>query len=72
MAVTAVRTAKKEHRCDGCSRRTIQPGDSYLVHTSFPKDDYNPGGRIAQYKECRRCATRSGRDNLLPKVKATP
>jgi hypothetical protein len=65
------RVARKSHYCSpGCS---IEPGDVYLVHTTFPRlDDLGyatAAGHPVRFAECAYCATRYGRAELL---KGTP
>jgi hypothetical protein len=74
MSVTARRKARKVHRCDSC-RSSIQPGEAYLTWTALAGDDYydealdrdtlKPANCPIRLKECARCATRYGREDLL-------
>lgn len=55
------RVARKRHVCTGCEG-AIQPGESYLYWRGvYP--EHGPG--VLTHKECARCATRYGRDDLL-------
>jgi len=77
MSVTkAVRKARKDHRCDGCtSASRIMAGEPYLIHTALRGDEYyddtfnrdtlKPARYPIRFKECARCATRYGRGDLL-------
>lgn len=59
------RVARKSHRCNGCDRRTIEPGDPYLSGTVFPGHDTNTTTAPMRLAECADCAIRYGRSNLL-------
>lgn len=65
---TVRRKARKAHRCGWGSCRTIQPGEAYLIHTTFPGDDSGyatTAGHPIKIAECSDCATRYGRAELL-------
>lgn len=62
--------ARKNHRCDGCERRNINPGEVYLTGTLFPGDDYYGGKVPYRFKECAYCAERYDRAYLLEPMPA--
>lgn len=62
------RVARKPHPCSFGACRTIQPGETYLVHTAFPGHDAgyaDAAGHPVRVFECSDCATRYGRADLL-------
>lgn len=64
--MTAVRrVARKRRYCNGCDRRSIAPGQSYLSGTVFPGHDANTTPVPMRLAECADCATRYGRSHLL-------
>jgi len=62
---TVRRVAAKPHRCAGCDRTSIAPGDPYLSGTVFPGHDANTTTAPLRLAECGACAARYGRAHLL-------
>lgn len=67
------RLARKLRCCNTCGSVTIRPGDRYLTGTVFPGHDTGIAdscGHPVQLAECRSCATRYGRAELLEALNA--
>ncbi len=65
---TVRRVARKTHLCSWGDCRSIQQGEVYLVHTSFPGHDAgyaDAAGHPVRIAECSECAARYGRSDLL-------
>ena len=64
-AATRRRVARKAHYCEGCARHAIKPGSAYLESVVFPGHDVIETNQPIRMRECRACATRYGRAQLL-------
>ena len=65
--ITARRVARKWHWCS--CENPIQPGHVYLMHTSFPSDEFPASeDHPVRLPECATCAARYGRDYLLGNI----
>lgn len=58
------RVARKRHYCSGCTG-FVQPGEVYLEHTLFPGNDVIEIDHPIRGAECKRCAERYGRGDLV-------
>jgi len=69
MTVTMrVRRARKPRVACGGYCKPIQPGELYIEHTEFPGGDAqyaNSAGHPVRLAECRTCAERYGRGDVI-------
>jgi hypothetical protein len=49
------RTARLQHHCSGCMRRSIKPGERYCHMVAMPNHDANSTGVPWVLKECLEC-----------------
>jgi hypothetical protein len=64
MPAMEARRAGKNHKCSAC-RSLIRRGTIYLLHTTFPSDDYSAWRVPVQSHECSDCAALYGRSEPI-------